>query len=116
VCVCLCVCVCGGGGGGGVGVVCMCVCVAGGEGGGCGVCVCGRVLHIYIRINKNLFQNLKKKIGFMTFVFCFVKLSPVTFHPLRYQLVTIILHKISICHELQHSKNNLLTDTFTATV
>ena len=52
----------------------------------------------------------------MTFIFYFGKLSPVTFHPLYYQLFTIILHKVSICHKLQHSNDNLLTDTFTATV
>ena len=52
----------------------------------------------------------------MTFIFCFGKLSPVTFHPLHYQLVTITLHKISICHKLQHYNDKLLTDTFTVTV
>ena len=61
-------------------------------------------------------QRFLRKIIFTTFNFCFLKLCLVTFHPLHYQLVTITLHKISICHKLQYYNGNLLTDAFSATV
>ena len=87
------------------------------EGVWCGVCVwvdvCFCVLHIYIRIKNIFVPKVWKKI-FTTFNFCFVKLRLVTFHHFHYQIVTIILHKISICHKLQYYNNNLLTNTFTA--
>ena len=56
------------------------------------------------------------KKNYIHFQFLFVKLRLVAFHDLPYQLVTIILHKISICKKLRCYNGKLLTDTFTAMV
>jgi len=65
--------------------VCVCVCVW--EGVWCGVCVwvdvCFCVLHIYIRIKKNLSQKFeKKKFHDLQFLFCKILACNISSFPL----------------------------------